>query len=68
MIDDFRPSEGESDIAIVDGAIRFARQISKALSERRGQPPSDEAERVAILREAFQYAADVSPIELPEAP
>jgi hypothetical protein len=68
MTDDFRWSEGKSDVAIVDAAISLARQISKAFSARHGRPPSYEAERLAILLEAFQYAADVAPIDLPETP
>jgi len=54
MTDDFRSSEREGDLTIVGAASRLAQQISKALRTRRGRQPFDEAERAAILREAFQ--------------
>lgn len=66
MTDDFRPAGDERDVAVIDGAMRLARQISRALGARGGRPPSDDAERAAILREAFDYAADMAPIEFPE--
>ena len=59
MTDDFRSSERDN--AIVVAASRLARQISKALGARRGHRPPDVAERAAILREAFQYAAGAAP-------
>jgi hypothetical protein len=54
VTDDFRASERASDLTIVDAAMRFAQQISKALRATRGRLPDDEAERAAILREAFE--------------
>jgi hypothetical protein len=54
VTDDFRSFERESDLTIVGAAIRLAQQISKALKDGRGYRPLDEAERAAILREAFQ--------------
>ena len=54
MTDDFRASERASDLTIVDAAMRFAQQISKALRATRGRLPDDEAERAAILLEAFE--------------
>jgi hypothetical protein len=54
VTDDFRSPERESDLAIVGAAMRLAQQISKALKTGRRSQLSDEAERAAILREAFQ--------------
>ena len=54
MTDDFGSAERESDLTIVGAAIQLAQQISKALRATRGRLPDDEAERAAILREAFE--------------
>jgi hypothetical protein len=61
MTDDFGLAERESDLTIVGAAIQLAQQISKALRTTRGRPASDEAERTAILREAFECSVGAVP-------
>jgi len=54
VTEDFRSCESTNDVAIVGAAMRLARQISQALRAGRRSQHFDEAERAAILREAFQ--------------
>jgi hypothetical protein len=61
VTDDFRSTERDSDFTIVAAASRLARQISKVLNTGRGSRAFDEAERAAILSEAFQCAASGGP-------
>jgi hypothetical protein len=61
MSDDFGLAERESDLTIVGAAIQLAQQISKALRTTRGRLASDEAERTAILREAFECSVGAVP-------
>lgn len=66
MTDDFQSYENE--IQLVHAAMRLARRVSRALGAQRGRP-SGEAEREAILREAFEDAAGAElPGPIPAAP
>jgi hypothetical protein len=61
VTDDFRPAQFDCDRTIVAAAMRLARQISKTLGTRRKRM-ADEAERAAVLRDAFEgVAAGVLP-------
>ncbi len=63
VTDDFRPVRLDCDRTIVAAAMRLARQISKTLGARRSRL-ADDAERAAVLREAFEsVAAGVLPDE-----
>jgi hypothetical protein len=63
MTDEFRPVRLDCDRTIVAAAMRMARQISRTLGARRSRL-SDDAERAAVLREAFEgVAAGVLPDE-----
>jgi hypothetical protein len=67
MTDDLQWYENEG--SLVDAAMRLARRVSRALGAQRGRRPSSEAERAAILREAFEQAAGAElPGPVPAAP
>jgi hypothetical protein len=59
MTDDFGPSE--RDLTIVGAASLLAQHISKALRAGRERRHFDEAERTAILREAFDCTVGAIP-------
>jgi hypothetical protein len=66
VTDDFQSYENE--VQLVHTAMRLARRVSRALGAQRGRP-SSEAERQAILREAFDHAASAElPGPIPTAP
>jgi hypothetical protein len=60
MTDDFQSAEGKGNVALVNAATRLARQISKTLGAGNARGVFDEAERAAILREAFGGAVDAA--------
>jgi len=63
MTDEFGCAEQQQNPLIVEAAIRMAQHISRSLSMTRRPGSLDEAEREAILREAFEGAAVVMPFE-----
>jgi hypothetical protein len=66
VTDDFQSHENE--VQLVHAAMRLARSVSRALGAQRGRP-SGEAEREAVLREAFEHAAGAElPGPVPAAP
>jgi hypothetical protein len=66
VTDDFQSHESE--VQLVHTAMRLARRVSRVLGAQRGRP-SGEAEREAILREAFEHASGAElPGPIPAAP
>jgi hypothetical protein len=61
MTDEFGAADRGANPMIVDAAIRMAQHISRSLRMTRRPESLDEAEREAILREAFEGAAVVMP-------
>jgi hypothetical protein len=67
VTDEFQSYENE--LQLVHAAMRLARRVSRALGAQRGRRSSGEAEREAILREAFEHAASAElPRPTPAAP